>query len=273
MRQVKKWGRTRKDWWRSVFNDNYLKTYIDITPQKLTNRQIKFLIKQLGLRRGMKILDLACGYGRHSIPLAKHGLYVTGIDQSLEFIALAKKNALSQGLDTSHISFIRGDIRNLPFKNQFDGIISMFTSFGYSIDENEHTQILKNTLRALKKNGLLVLDLNNSLKIITRIATRGKIEKKTGSIVDIPRKEKLSNGIAMKTKNIFVPKTMRWQMHISWTEKGKTRNYHTDTRIFIPVEIINMLKNTGFKIQATFGDFHGSSFQFDSPRLIIIAKK
>ena len=87
--------RFKKEWWKTFFDERYLKTYtdVDIISPAATAKQIPFLIKTLRLKKGAHILDLACGYGRHAIPFAKKGYKVTGVDFSGYFIRLAKNKA------------------------------------------------------------------------------------------------------------------------------------------------------------------------------------
>jgi len=79
-------GKSKKQWWETIFDEKYLRTYVDIVTPKLTQQQVFFLLKELRLRKGAEILDLACGYGRHAIALAKRGYHVTGLDFSRQCI-------------------------------------------------------------------------------------------------------------------------------------------------------------------------------------------
>ncbi len=88
---------------------------------------------------GSKILDLACGYGRHTIPLAKMGYDMTGLDYTEKFIQMAEEKAKEENLQ---IEFLVGDMRKIPFENHFAGVISYFTSFGFFSDE-ENFEVLK----------------------------------------------------------------------------------------------------------------------------------
>ncbi len=80
--------KSKKQWWENVFDEKYLDTYVDIVTPEFTAQQISFLLERLRLKEGAKILDLACGHGRHSIELARRGYKVTGLDFSKHFIEL-----------------------------------------------------------------------------------------------------------------------------------------------------------------------------------------
>lgn len=93
-------------------------------------------------------MDLGCGYGRHSLELAKRGYKVVGLDYSGYMINLARKKAKKENLN---IKFIKGDMRKINFENHFDYVLSFFTSFGYFTKESERLRVIKEVYRALKK--------------------------------------------------------------------------------------------------------------------------
>src|SRR5206468_2227743 len=99
------------------------------------------------LGNGGRILDVACGAGRHTIDLAKRGYRVTGFDLSSPLLAEARKAARTAGVKPT---FVQGDMRRLPYRNAFEAAISMFTSFGYFDRPEEDRQVLRGIARALR---------------------------------------------------------------------------------------------------------------------------
>lgn len=174
----------KKEWWQTIFGDKYLTTYVDSFPQKRTELEVDFLTRVLRPKGG-KVLDLACGHGRHSIELAKKGYTVTGLDYSRHFLRLVKERAREKGV---RAVFRQGDMRKLSFKNEFNYIINMFTSFGYFKAEEDHAKVLRGVARALKKNGLFVMDFNNSLRGCYSGWLRGAGYRKTREPLREPRK-------------------------------------------------------------------------------------
>src|SRR5439155_176630 len=113
-----------------------------------TDAQVEAIDKILHLRKGSRILDVACGSGRHTIGLAKRGYRMTGFDLSRALLAEARKSArLAQVKPT----FVEGDMRRLRFTNAFDAAISMFTSFGYFDGPEEDREVLRGIARALHR--------------------------------------------------------------------------------------------------------------------------
>ena len=257
-----------KDWWKSYFSDQYLKLYVDIASQSNTSGQVSFLVKNLNLKN-KKILDLACGYGRHSIALAKKGYDVTGIDYSKRFIEIAESEALKQ---KTRATFLAGDIRRLNFKNKFDLVINMFNSFGYFDDESDNLLTLENIIKALKPNGRFFLDLNNTARLFLSVAVKGKLNKKKGLLVT-SRKDKLSNGLVVTVKNEFDLINMSCEMIRSWKEKNKNSISRAKIRLYTFPEIKLMLESVGFRVIKVWGDLDGSPFATMSKRMMILAEK
>ena len=117
--------------------------------------QLQFLKNKL--LQDQKILDLACGYGRLTIPLAKAGYTIEGIDLVPSLIKKAKELAQEEHLK---IKFEIGDMRDLPYKeNSFGAVICMWSSFNHLLTQKDQVKALKEILRILRKKGLAIIDL------------------------------------------------------------------------------------------------------------------
>lgn len=131
-----------------------------------TKKELSYLKKYL--KKNQEILDLACGYGRFTIPLAKQGYTIQGIDISPNLIAKAKKTAKREGLT---LKFQIGDMRKLPYKeNSFDSIICMWSAFTELLNDKDQIKSLKEMLRVLKKGGFALLEMPKPEKTKKRVA-------------------------------------------------------------------------------------------------------
>ena len=128
-------------WWQKFFDEHYLKVYEEL--ERASSREVESLIRMMDLKPKAKILDLCCGYGRHSFELAQRGFKVTGYDLSDFFLKKAKNDSAASGLK---IDYIKGDMRKLPFESRFDAVINIFTSFGYFDRERDDLKVLKNEI-------------------------------------------------------------------------------------------------------------------------------
>lgn len=114
------------------------------------------MIKALKLLPGAKLLDVACGTGRHSIGLARQGYQVTGLDYSSSYIEEARKNSRRSGVSPR---FVRGDMRAIPYYGEFDAAVNLWTSFGYFPSLSDDRRALRSICRALKPGGKFLIEL------------------------------------------------------------------------------------------------------------------
>jgi SAM-dependent methyltransferase len=241
-------------WWQKFFDNHYLKVYKDVESQ--ASKEVESIIKMLALKSKAKILDLCCGYGRHSIELAQKGFEITGYDLSDFFLEKAKKDSTTLGLK---IEFVKGDMRKLPFDGRFDAVVNLFTSFGFFDDEKDDLKVLKGVGRALKPKGLFLLDLKNREQLIRNFQRRRWHPEKD---------------FIMLEDNFFDLFTSRWEStRTLLLENGKKREYSFSLRLYTFAEILDLLKKAGFVLESVYGDFDFGEYCLDSPRMILISRK
>ncbi len=151
----------RADWWREIFNANYLRTDGDVVDdESITKEEVDFFISLLNPGLDDSILDLCCGQGRHSIELAGRGYpNVSGLDRSHYLITRARKQARSEGLG---ISFREGDARKLSYPaDSFDFVLLPGNSFGYFETLDDDKKVLAEAFRVLKPGGRILLDITD----------------------------------------------------------------------------------------------------------------
>ena len=151
----------RADWWRHIFNANYLRTDGDVVNDiNITSSEVEIFLDYLDLDSDDLVLDLCCGQGRHSIEIASRGYdNVYGLDRSHYLITRARTNARKAGLN---IKFKEGDARKLPYRNDyFDAVTILGNSFGYFESKQDDVLVLKEVLRVLKPEGKLLIDITD----------------------------------------------------------------------------------------------------------------
>lgn len=218
---------------------------------------------------GAEILDLACGYGRLSIPLARRGYRVTGFDFSEPFLDLARREAGASGVD---VTFVRGDMRHLDFEDRFDAVLNIFTSFGYFETTEEDLGVLRRIRRGLKEGGALLLDFVNAPRVIGRLQDRGQVDEATGELV-VESVETLSNGLEVHQVDRLDADARRWRMRRWWAEEGRERSYDTDIRMYHPAELQELMRKAGLEVAEVWGDFDANPYREDSPRVVIRATR
>ena len=207
------------------------------------------LMKFIKLPLNSKVLDLACGMGRHSINLNKMGYNVTGVDLSVKNIKNASK------YESENLKFKIHDMRK-PLGQKFDLVVNLFTSFGYFDDFKDNLKTLDSIKSSLKKNGLAVIDFLN-----IKYLKNNLIHKNTEEIDGI--KFHLNRSI----KNGFLTKK------ISFKHELNEYNFEEKVRSLDLIDFKSMFKQSNIEILHIFGDYKLTSFdENNSKRLIFILK-
>jgi SAM-dependent methyltransferase len=240
-----------KDWFKDWFNSPYYHLLYQSRNEEEAHQFIQRLIDRFALNSGLKIIDIACGKGRHSKFISSLGFDVTGIDLSDESIEYAKKDT------SSTLHFARHDMREVFKENYFDVALNLFTSFGYFENEDENKKAIQSMAANLVSNGYLVIDFLNVKKAISNLPVQ---EVKTFDGISFNINKFLANGYI--TKEIqFVDE----EKHYNYTE------YVKDIRLS---QFQQYLKEAGLEILHTFGDYLLNTFDENkSDRLILICKK
>ena len=220
-----------KKWYEALF-ENYGKNYDNECFTKGTIGECDFIEKEIDYKKSLKIIDIGCGTGRHSIELTKRGYNVIGIDLSDSQLEHAKDKAKAQNLE---IDFQKHDARKLPFKDDFDLAI-MLCEGAFSLMETDEMnyEILKNASESLKKSGKLIFTTLNGLFPLYH-----SVEKFFKS---------MEEGNATYRSNTFNLMTFR-EYNITTVEDdfGNKKELEFDERYYVPCEITWLLKSLGFK--------------------------
>jgi SAM-dependent methyltransferase len=243
-------------WYAAFFGEDYLRIYAPFLPPEKSARDVTDILHLLNLSPGSAILDLCCGYGRHSIPLAQQGYAVTGLDLSETFLQRAETEATRQG---AHLRLVHSDMRTIPFTNEFDAIINIFTSFGYLENEDANLQVLIQVAKALKPGGRFLLETVYQPKVIRAFSPHGIIRYADGLIV-------------LEERHIDLL-TSRNEVRISMLyPDGRRREHQQSIRIYTLTELVRMLTTVGLQVEAYYGGLDGSPLTLDS-RLVVLSRK
>ncbi|HEY1006357.1 MAG TPA: class I SAM-dependent methyltransferase [Sphingobacteriaceae bacterium] len=240
-----------KKWYENWFNS----PYYHILYHQRNDEEAEFfltnLLNHLQPDRSSKLLDIACGRGRHSIFLNKNGYDVTGIDLSLANIRYAKE------FENDRLRFFLHDMRFLFYINYFDLALNLFTSFGYFETEKDHINALRSFRKSLKMDGLLVLDYFNTNKIVSNL-TPEEVRHIDG--IDFHINKKVFDGSIVKS--------------IAFHHGKENYLFREEVRAFTQADFARMFEKSGLVIQEQFGDYSLSGFdEQTSERIIFICRK
>jgi SAM-dependent methyltransferase len=146
-----------QDWYATAFDG----MSAEMAWTERTESEIKRALTMLRPQGGERVLDLACGTGRHSLELARHGFSVVGVEISAELVEIARKDAEQQGLEAT---FIEGDLRELDFEDEFDIVLNLNDgAVGYFETDEENHRTFEVISRALKRGGQNLVQVPNVL--------------------------------------------------------------------------------------------------------------
>jgi SAM-dependent methyltransferase len=238
-------------WFASWFDSDYYHILYQHRDDQEAEFFIRNLLDYLQLPKGARLLDLACGKGRHSIYLNKQGYQVLGVDLAAESIAAAK------AFESDSLQFAVHDMRETLNQGDFDAVLNLFTSFGYFETEAEHLQTLEKASDLIKaKDGLLVIDFMNAYKVIQNLVLR---EEKTVDGIDFHLRRRVENGYIVKD--------------IRFSDQGEEYQFQERVRGFQLADFEGMFKQLGLELVDHFGNYALEEFIPEtSDRLILIAK-
>jgi len=239
------------DWFAEWFDTPYYHILYKNRDDGEAQNFIDNLLKYLQLPKNNKILDLACGKGRHSIYLNKLGYEVTGLDLSSHSIKTAKK------MENENLKFVVGDMRSVYFPNEFDVVFNLFTSFGYFNDENDNLKVYQSVYEQLKPDGVFVMDFMNASLVEHNLTPYE--EKEVDGIRFFIRK-KIDNNVIVKD--------------IKFTDQGRDFHYQERVNICKLGYFKDLAEKAQLKFRAVFGDYQLNEFdENNSARLILIFQK
>lgn len=241
----------KKDWFVDWFNTSYYHLLYQNRDQDEAKRFIKNIINHLHLPQESRILDLACGKGRHAIEISSYGYDVTGIDLSEESIKEAQTH------ENQNLSFFVHDMRHHFRINYFNAIFNLFTSFGYFENTRDNYRCIEVMARGLKDQGIMVIDFMNVIKVLNNLVPKEIIHR--GDIDFNITRELIDNRI-VKT--------------ISFEDEGESFQYQEKVEAIRLSDFQSFLDVAGLKVVSLWGNYDLEDFDAEnSDRLIIVAKK
>jgi SAM-dependent methyltransferase len=205
---------------------------------------------------GKDLLDLCCGPGRWSIPLARSGFRVTGVDRTKPFLNRARTDARKAQV---RIEWVRQDMRDFVRPEAFDVALSMFTSFGYFDDKGEDLLVLKNLFTSLRPGGSLLMEMAGK-EILARIfQPTTSTQLPDGSLL-VERHEVFDGWSRMRNEWTFI-------------KDGKARAWRFHLTIYSGQELRDLLEQADFTEVRLFGSFDGAAYDQSAQRLIAVARR
>ena len=256
-------------WWASYFDAGYLREYAPLFDPGEARAQVARLLEVLELPSGARVLDLACGQGRHAALLAEAGHEVTGYDLSRPLLQVARRAARAAGLPTrparatgGHaLRYRHGDMRRLPteWRGRFDAIVNLFTSFGFFDDPADDARVVAGVARALRPGGTFVWQGGSRDGVMSRFLDADRWTSTDGTAVAQTRE--------------FDPRTGCLTIRSTWT-RGRTveRRAHR-IRLYTANRLAELMRGAGLTVVAAYDGFSDRPLHRRASEMLLVARK
>lgn len=243
----------QNDWYRSFFQGVALDMWRNAMTAEMTEADVSFLETSLQVAPGARVLDVACGLGRHSIALSRRGYALTGVDLSGESLEEARR--LGTGLPAE---FLHGDMRELPGPALFDGAFCFGNSFGY-LEHDGNRAVLAAVARALKPGARFVLETGIAAESLLP-ALKERFWAQLGDVLFLAERRYHALESCLEIDYTFI-------------RDGVRETRPAVSRIYTVAEIRRMCCEAGLETVSIHGSIDGGPYQLGSPRLLLVAQR
>jgi len=239
-----------EEFWRELFPYMFPAERFALAPEQVAQ------ILALSGCSGGKVLDLCCGPGRHSVEFAKRGMEVTGVDGSPFLLDRARERASEAEVQ---VEWVQEDMRHFRRPETFDLACSLFTSFGYFVEENDDLGVLENVRESLRNGGVFVIDVISK----ERLARNWKdslVTEFPDSALLLQRPQLRDDWSRLENEWVLI-------------KDGRSRSFRFEHTIYSGRELKDRLVACGFENVKLYGSLEGSRYGLDAQRLVAVARK
>jgi 2-polyprenyl-3-methyl-5-hydroxy-6-metoxy-1,4-benzoquinol methylase len=240
----------------SFFDGYYKEIWRHIFPEKTTLAEVDFIMQEANLNPGQHVLDIMCGYGRHSLELARRGVQVSAIDNLPDYIDEIKERATAGHLS---IECICTDVLEMQLEKKFDAVICMGNSLQF-FNEEDTLRLLLNISAHIKPGGKIFINTWSLAEIAIK-----NVKEKTWSRIE-------DTLLLSDCKILFYPTRMEMKSIII-KDSGEREEKTGIDFIFSINEMETMLNKTGLKLNEIYSIPGKKKFTVGEPRAYIVAEK
>jgi SAM-dependent methyltransferase len=220
------------DWWKTFFDADYTRIWGWADRPAETAQQAQGVWELLTLHEGSRVLDAPCGYGRLSLPIARRGATVVGVDQSEELIAQAERNR--GDLPADCLRYLRHDLRQPLPEGGFDAAFNVFSSIGYG-SEIDDLAIFKTLRMAVRPGGRVLIDTMQRDAVAARFSRGAKPA------------HRLADGTLVVEEPTFDPISGRVNTTWYWSGPDGQGHKSASLRLYTVTELIHLLRSSGLQ--------------------------
>src|SRR5512144_831581 len=237
-------------WWEQFFDEDYVRVWATVS--KPGDEEAASLWRILGLFEGCRVLDAGCGYGRVSLPLARLGAQVLGIDQSASLLGEAERRR--GDVDPRRLRYLRHDLRAPLGESGFDAALSLFSSLGYGTEADD-AAILATLRAAVRPGGKVAVDTAHRDLLAARLA------RETISAHRLP------DGTLLFEEPRFNPVSGRVETTWYWAGPNGSGQKSASIRVYSITELVRLMEQVGLRLEAALHPGTGALFTPAGPTL------
>jgi ubiquinone/menaquinone biosynthesis C-methylase UbiE len=244
------------DWWATFFDEEYLQEYAPLFSLERDRREVARLLDLLGLPVGARVLDAACGQGRHAHLLAEAGLDVEAVDYSEALLARARERGTGPSLRYS-----RADMRALPaeWAGRFDAVVNLGTSFGFFGDQADDVAALREFARVLAPGGALLWEGASRDGVVARFLARDWWLTADGAMIAQERWfDPVSGVLCVESRRVGAP-------------GGSTRTHQL--RLYTATRLAELCTDVGLCVEQVYDGWRDRPLRRTSAEMVLLARK
>lgn len=248
------------NWWKSFYDDTPFYLYLERNDPAELEATLRFLTNVLQVSPGDRLFDQCCGMGSVSIPLAKRGYRMVGVDLCDGFIKRANGDIAGGALEAE---FYVGDAFEFVPEEPCDGAFNWYTSFGYSAKDSENIRMLQRAYASLKPGAWFALDFLNAPMIRNNFQPTmvRKLDTPDGEIV-------ITRNCEIDEETDLMKQVWNWQM-----PDGRKIETPSTLRLYTPGQLVRLFERAGFTNVKLYGNLEGDPRSDRSPRCICVGRR
>ncbi len=240
-------------WFQEFFGSDYLLVFGPYVDGERARTEADLVVALLDLPPQARVLDLACGQGRHAVPLRRAGLQVVGLDLSAVLLEAAR------GRDPG-LPLLRADMRAIPLADSsVDGVVSLFNSFGYFDSDEEDLGVLREVARVLRPGGTFVHEVHHRDALVRDWEPRTTHPQYADGLV--VSEERDWDGLRGRHHVTYL---------LSSPKDGSRRSVHT-LRVYTLTELVALHERAGLLVRAVYGDLAGAPATPQTPLGVVVS--
>ena len=245
-------------WYVAAYDERYFQTYADEFTAEQTQAETDGALSLLNLSPPARVLDLCCGFGRHSVEMARRGFPVTGLDLSPALLGHARAAADNAGVS---VDWVQADMRHIPVPAApYDAVLCLFSSWGVFDTVRDEQQVALSVAHALAPGGQVLVDTVNREVMLRHWMPRRWRERPDGTLLLDKLRFDARTGILHSEERVVAL-------------DGSRRTDTHQLRLWAASELSYVLETAGLAVTGVYGGLDGSPYTRDAHRLVVAARK